>query len=95
VERDPDPIEEDFGEEWTPPLAPAVRGRGAAENPANRFERLHVEPDPEREAEREAERRGAGEGPGTGRGLRTVYLRDASRSVLSRNDSPDVGYRVG
>ena len=34
-------------QEWVEPPPPAVRGRGAAENPAVRFERLHFEPDPE------------------------------------------------
>ncbi len=61
------------------PLRPAIRGRGTAENPANRFQRMHVTPDPET----------AGE-PGPA----TVYLKDATKSVLSFNDSPDVGFRV-
>ena len=60
---------------------PVLRGRAAAWNPANRFERLHVDrerwldpddPPPE-----------------------TVLLRDATRSILARNDSPDVGFDVG
>ncbi len=53
------------------------RGRGATENPANRFERLRIEseePAPDR--------------------VETVYLRDTSRSILARNDSPDVGFDV-
>lgn len=53
----------------------AARGRGALDNPANRFERIEVEldgPTPER--------------------VETVYLRDASRSVIARNRSPDVGF---
>lgn len=67
--------------EHRPPPAPAVRGRGAAENPANRFEALHFEPDPESYDE---------EPPAPG----TQYLLDDSRSILARNDSPDVGFDV-
>lgn len=58
---------------------PIVRGRGAGGDPANRFERLEVELDPA-EAAAEPHRR------------RTRYYRDPSRSVLTRNDSPDVGF---
>jgi DNA repair photolyase len=58
-----------------------LRGRGATDNPANRFERLHVEgvtewTDPDDPAPR------------------TVFLKDASRTILARNDSPDVGFDV-
>jgi DNA repair photolyase len=55
----------------------APRGRGAPENPTNRFERTAVEM----------------EAPGPDR-VETEILRDASRSVLTRNDSPDVGFEV-
>src|SRR5438105_2210152 len=55
-----------------------VKGRGAAENPPNRFERLHVEPDPE-----------AGE---RGAGPQTQFYKDASRSVIAHNDSPDIPF---
>ena len=53
------------------------RGRAAASNPQNRFERLEIEsevPAPET--------------------VETLYLRDASRSVISRNQSPDVPFDV-
>jgi DNA repair photolyase len=64
----------------------AVKGRGATDNPANRFERLHV----------------VGDGPAVGAGtalpvvdsLATRFYRDASRTILSHNDSPDVGFDV-
>jgi DNA repair photolyase len=56
-----------------------IRGRGAADNPPNRFERLHVEmeqeePDPD--------------DPGP----RTQFFRDDTKSIIARNDSPDVGF---
>lgn len=69
----------------------ALRGRGAAENPTGRYERLfHVE-------DLEAKERARLEGSDNVRGHlpRTRYLRDASRSLLVRNNSPDVGYDVG
>jgi len=56
---------------------PSPRGRGAAFNPVNRFERIDLdweEAGPER--------------------VGTVLLRDASRSVISRNDSPDIPFDV-
>jgi DNA repair photolyase len=61
----------------------AIRGRGAAENPAGRFERLSYEPDAEAEA---------WEGDDAAPRPRTEYYRDHSRSILTRNDSPDVGF---
>jgi DNA repair photolyase len=54
-----------------------VQGRGASINPPNRFERLHLETDPEAEP---------GERP------TTELLRDTTRSILSRNDSPDIPF---
>lgn len=56
-----------------------IRGRGAADNPPNRFERLHVEV--------EAESVEADE-PGP----RTQFFRDDTRSIIARNESPDVGF---
>ncbi len=55
------------------------RGRGAAEDPANRFERIGYEPDPEAEEPSDP---------------RTRYLRDHSRSVIARNQSPDIPFEA-
>ncbi|HKC23681.1 MAG TPA: radical SAM protein, partial [Thermoanaerobaculia bacterium] len=57
-----------------------IRGRGAAENPPNRFERLHYEPDPEANSE---------DLPSP----KTELLKDATRTILATNDSPDVGFK--
>ncbi len=63
-----------------PPMAePAIKGRGAGLNPTNRFEIIAVERDPEI--------------PGPER-IETELLRDTSRSLITRNDSPDVGFEV-
>jgi DNA repair photolyase len=56
----------------------SIVGRGAAGNPKNRFERIEVEPEPG-ESDEES-------------GPETVYLRDVSRSIIARNDSPDIGF---
>ena len=61
-----------------------IRGRGAAYNPPNRFERLSYEPDPEWVDPDE---------PDPWR--TTQYFRDSARSVLTRNSSPDVPFDVG
>lgn len=62
-----------------------ITGRGAADNPKNRFERIEVEPDFDNldefdELENEVPR------------PETIYLRDYSRSIITTNDSPDVGF---
>jgi DNA repair photolyase len=57
----------------------SIKGRGASFNTPNRFETLHLEP-LEIEYEGEAER------------PRTVFYKDSSKSVLARNDSPDVPF---
>src|SRR5688572_12171521 len=57
-----------------------IKGRGAAENPANRFDKIdvvldhtvdHFEP------------------PAP---VETLYLRDTTRNIIAHNDSPDVGF---
>lgn len=60
----------------------AVPGRGAAINPPNRFERLHVEVDPDCEPEERPH-------------PRTQFFEDATESLLTKNDSPDVGFTYG
>jgi DNA repair photolyase len=72
----------------SPPSHPPIPGRGAAINPPNRFERLHLAPDPEAPGSTEAEDE-ARPHP------RTEFYFDASESILSRNDSPDVPYTFG
>lgn len=59
-----------------------VHGRGASLNPANRFDALHIEPDPIDPTEDDAPP------------LRTQFFRDLSRSIIARNDSPDVGFET-
>ena len=58
---------------------PAVRGRGAASNPRNRFEPLFYAPDPDSEVP-----------PDTV--FTTELLRDTSQSILAYNNSPDIGF---
>ena len=58
---------------------PTLRGRGAASNPANRFEEIAFLPDGEARDP---------EDPGP----RTQILRDATRTIIAKNDSPDVGF---
>jgi DNA repair photolyase len=58
-----------------------VKGRGAAFNPPNRFEKLRFEPieielDPDDEL----------------RSIPTIFYKDNSKTILAKNDSPDVGF---
>jgi DNA repair photolyase len=55
-----------------------LRGRGAADNPPNRFERLHYECGGDDLEDRPA--------PGT------QFFKDLSRTIITQNDSPDVGF---
>jgi DNA repair photolyase len=65
----------------------AIRGRGASWSPANRFEKLHVDlthhdvvdADPAVEERPRCE---------------TQYFRDGTKSIITRNSSPDVGFET-
>ncbi|HYD85716.1 MAG TPA: radical SAM protein, partial [Opitutus sp.] len=61
---------------------PPPHGRGAGINPPNRFEALHVEADPDCPEE---------ERPNP----RTQFFYDATESLLTKNNSPDVGFSYG
>jgi DNA repair photolyase len=57
-----------------------TRGRGANINPANRFEALHYEREDWCEPDTEA------------RSIRTEFFQDDSQSIISYNNSPDIGF---
>ncbi len=71
-----------------PPNSAPIHGRGASWSPANRFEKLHVDlsdidvvdVDPAEEEERP--RRA------------TQYFREGSKTIITRNNSPDVGFEA-
>ncbi len=56
-----------------------VWGRGSSGNPANRFELITVERDPEADPEDEP-------------APATRFYRDRTRSIIATNDSPDIGF---
>jgi len=60
-------------------MADKLPGRGTAENPENRYERIHIDADADAGMD--------------GDPTPTVFYRDTSRSVLAENDSPDVPFR--
>src|SRR5437588_605145 len=64
--------------------APA-RGRGAGGNPPNRFERSWHELDPEADDPDRAD-------PDATTAPATVLIADASRTVVARNESPDIPF---
>ena len=55
-----------------------IHGRGASWNPQNRFESLEYVRDDEAPPDENAPR--------------TIYMRDPTRTIIARNDSPDVGF---
>ena len=59
----------------------SIRGRGAASNPANRFEKITFERDADWNPE---------EDPAP----RTQFLRDDSQGIISFNTSPDISYKA-
>jgi DNA repair photolyase len=71
----------------TPQSRSAIHGRGASWSPANRFEKLHidltdldvVDADPGTEERPRRE---------------TQYFRDGTKSIITRNNSPDVGFET-
>jgi DNA repair photolyase len=73
--------------EEAPPPAPPIHGRSASWNPANRFEKLHVDlgdvevvqVDP---MDEEKPRR------------QTQFFRDGTKTIIARNNSPDVGFET-
>ena len=62
----------------TPVGTEKVRGRGAASNPANRFEKTSYQRSEWDEPEDPS--------------AQTIFLRDETRSIVNYNDSPDVGF---
>jgi DNA repair photolyase len=75
--------------EEAPPPSPAIHGRGASWSPGNRFEKLHidlgdedvVQIDPTSEEEAKPRRN-------------TQFFRDLTKTIIARNDSPDVGFET-
>ena len=57
-----------------------LRGRGAASNPVNRFEKTSYQPSQWDEPEDPSPH--------------TVFLRDQTRTIINYNDSPDVGFEA-
>ena len=74
--------------EEAPPPSPAMHGRSASWNPANRFEKLHidlgdidlVQIDPAEDDERPRRE--------------TQFFRDGTKTIIARNQSPDVGFET-
>src|SRR5436190_2502134 len=81
----------------TPQSSEPIRGRGASWSPANRFEKLHVDvndvdvvdvdPGDEAPSQSYGERR---ERPRPA----TQYYRDGTKTIITRNNSPDVGFET-
>jgi DNA repair photolyase len=73
-----------------------IRGRGASWSPANRFEKLHIDAtdtdfvDDDPQAEPSSHCYGASGEPRRA----TQYFRDGTKSIITRNSSPDVGFET-
>src|SRR3954471_3611843 len=62
-------------------LTQSMPTRGAASNPANRFEKIYLEPDEEWNPDEDPL-------------PRTQFFRDRTSTIISYNDSPDVGFEA-
>ena len=71
----------------TPQSRAAIRGRGASWSPANRFEKLHID---QNDLDVVDVALGTQERPRR----ETQYFRDGTKSVITRNNSPDVGFET-
>jgi DNA repair photolyase len=63
---------------------PTIKGRGVAENPGNRFEKLELTPDYDEldfDLQNDEFKR-----------PKTIFYKDTSKSFITYNDSPDIGY---
>src|SRR6476660_3250832 len=58
-----------------------IRGRGATSNPTNRFEQFHLERDPDWN-------------PAEDPAPATRFFNDATSSIITYNNSPDVGFEA-
>lgn len=63
-----------------PVVPPPLKGRGVAHDPPNRFESIHLEREGWLDVDDPAPR--------------THFYRDATRTIVAHNDSPDVGFDV-
>ncbi|HEU0207532.1 MAG TPA: PA0069 family radical SAM protein [Candidatus Udaeobacter sp.] len=71
--------------EEAPQSSAPIHGRGASWSPANRFEKLHVDLTDSEVVDLEAE---------APRRHPTQYFCDGTKSVITRNSSPDVGFET-
>ena len=67
-----------------------ARGRGAAEAPPNRFEKMQIEWEPEIQAGQSPD----GDPDSSPRALKTTFLRDDTQSIITKNNSPDLPFDV-
>ncbi|TVQ12406.1 MAG: PA0069 family radical SAM protein [Balneolaceae bacterium] len=72
-------------------MNPNIRGRGSADNPANRFDRLYVDNSFFEDFDSVSGKGMTGESPQADR-PETCFYRDHSKTVMSRNQSPDIPF---
>lgn len=68
------------------PDLPTIKGRGFSQNPKNRFETLELSPDLNA-LDYDLENDGLVK-------PKTIFYKDTSKSFITYNDSPDIGYRA-
>jgi DNA repair photolyase len=71
----------------TPQSRAPIKGRGASWSPANRFEKLHVDFTDDDVVQDDPE-------PVERPRRQTQFFRDATKTIIARNNSPDVGFET-
>ena len=81
----------------TPQSSEPIRGRGVSWSPANRFEKLHVDVNDVDAVDVDPGDHPPSQSygvPGERPRRATQYFRDGSKTIISRNNSPDVGFET-
>jgi len=76
---------QEFREHAGPLTDAQLRGRGAAGNTGSRFDKFHVELDPVEPGDNSEDERPK---------LQTQFLRDDTKTIIARNNSPDVSFET-
>src|SRR5690348_17043939 len=80
--------------EENPQSRQAIHGRGASWSPGNRFEKLHIDVTDTDVVQEDPENPGSDDATKRVPPIKTQFFRDGTKTIIARNQSPDVGFEV-
>ena len=80
--------------EENPQSRQAIHGRGASWSPGNRFEKLHIDVTDTDVVQEDPENPGSDDATKHVPPIKTQFFRDGAKTIIARNQSPDVGFEV-